>query len=79
MTLIARGASRENDLEEKQRDANVSNAQVKNSEGNTKGKRLRSQSSAKIGGDLRGLLENLADDKPVVRTNDKDEPMIKTR
>ena len=32
--------------------------------------------STKISGDLRGLLENLADDKPVVRTNDKDEPEV---
>ena len=32
--------------------------------------------SAKIGEDLRGLLENLADDKPVVRNNDKDEPEV---
>ena len=32
--------------------------------------------SAKISGDFRGLLENLVDDKPVVRTNDKDEPEV---
>ena len=30
----------------------------------------------KIGEDLRRLLENLADDKPVVRNNDKDEPEV---
>ena len=33
---------------------------------------------AKIGEDLRGLLENLADDKPVVRNNDKDESEVTT-
>ena len=32
--------------------------------------------SAKIGEDLWGLLENLLDDRSVVRTNDKDEPEI---
>ena len=32
--------------------------------------------SAKIGEDLRGLLENLADDRLVVRTNDKDKPEV---
>ena len=32
--------------------------------------------SAKIGEDLRGLLDNLADDRPVVRNNDKDEPEV---
>ena len=32
--------------------------------------------SAKIGEVLRELLENLADDKPVVRNNDKDEPEV---
>ena len=30
--------------------------------------------SATIGEDLRRLLESLADDRPVVQTNDKDEP-----
>ena len=37
------GASRENNSEEKSRDANGSNAQVENNEGNTKGNRLRFQ------------------------------------
>ena len=32
--------------------------------------------STKIGEDLSGLLENLADDRPVVRTNDNDEPEV---
>ena len=32
--------------------------------------------SAKIGEDLRGFLENLADDKPVVRNNAKDGPEV---
>ena len=32
--------------------------------------------SAKIVEDMRGLLENLADDRPVVRNNDKDEPEV---
>ena len=32
--------------------------------------------SAKIGEDLRGLLENLADDRLVVRNNDKDDPEV---
>ena len=32
--------------------------------------------SAKIGEDLRVLLENLADDKPVVRNKDKDQPEV---
>ena len=32
--------------------------------------------SAKIGEDMRGLLENLADDRPVVRNNDKEEPEV---
>ena len=33
--------------------------------------------SAKIGEDLRGLLENLADDKLVVRNKDIDGPEVK--
>ena len=32
--------------------------------------------SAKIGEDLRGIFENLADDRRVVRNNDKDEPEV---
>ena len=32
--------------------------------------------SAKIGEDLRRLLERLADDRPVVQTNDKDKPEV---
>ena len=32
--------------------------------------------SAKIGDDLKELLENLADDRPIIRTNDKDEPEV---
>ena len=32
--------------------------------------------SAKIGEDVRGLFESLADDRPVVQTNDEDEPEV---
>ena len=32
--------------------------------------------SAKVGEDLSGILESLADNRPVVRTNDKDEPEV---
>ena len=32
--------------------------------------------NATIGEDLRGLLESLADDRTVVRTNDGDEPEV---
>ena len=48
---MARKAARENNLEEKRRDA-------------------------KIGEDLSRLLESLADDRPVVQTNDKDESEV---
>ena len=34
--------------------------------------------SAKIGEDLRGLLESLADERPVVQTNDRDKPEVST-
>ena len=67
-------------LKKKKRDANGSNAQVKNSEGNIKAKvydlNQLEAGSAKIGEDLRGFFENLADDKPVVRNNGKVEPEV---
>ena len=71
---------RENNFEEKPRDVNGSNAQVKNSEGTLKAKGYDlnqvETGRAKVGEDLRRLLENLADDKPVVRNNDKDKPKV---
>ena len=73
------GASREDTYEEKSRDAN---------EVMLKSKTVRKQKAkgydlnevetgrVKIGEDLSRLLEKLADDKPVVRSNNKDEPEV---
>ena len=69
-----------NNLEKEPRDADRNNAQVKDREGDAQSKRLRSQpgrdGEAQIDEDLKGLLEKLADDKPVIQENCKEEPEI---